>query len=148
MAFVAPPPQCAGTCASLITPPQVCVSFLMKAAASAGVPPAACRLSLANLSCTSLLASTALTAALSLATIAGRRFGRCGDGVPRARLEVLHADLVERRDIGQGRNARRRRHRQDARLAGLVQLEAEASSMKIMSTWPAMRSLSAGAVPL
>src|SRR5689334_7521490 len=36
--------QFASTCASLMTPPQTSVSFLMKAAASAGEPPAACRL--------------------------------------------------------------------------------------------------------
>src|ERR1019366_9638801 len=54
-----------------------------------------------------------------------RRWGlrRRGDGVPGAGFEALHAGLIERRDIGQIRNARRRRHRKNASLIALVQFD-------------------------
>src|SRR5712672_877502 len=51
------------------------------------------------------------------------RLGGSRDRVPRPRLEVGHARFDEGRDVGQDRLALGGRDREDARLAGLVQLE-------------------------
>src|SRR4026208_2515587 len=67
--------QWASTWASLMTPPHTSVSFLIKAAASAGVPPAAWRFIFAKWLCASGPLRTSFTALLSFATIAGGVFG-------------------------------------------------------------------------
>ena len=52
-----------------------------------------------------------------------RRLGRGADGVPVAGLEALQSQFIERGDVRQVWNPLQRRHRQDARLAPLMQLD-------------------------
>src|SRR5215471_17189230 len=140
--------QCASTCASLITPPQTSVSLLMKAAASAGEPPAARRLIFAKWSCASGLWSTSFTALLSFVIIAPGVFGGATSAfqvpdskpfTPASSSVWMSGRLGIRLSVATARIRA---------LSAWCSLIAEASSMKMKSTWLAIMSFSAGAVPL
>src|SRR5262245_61515503 len=140
--------QWASTLASLMTLPQTSVSFVMNALASAGDPPAAWRFILAKWSCTAGLLRISFTALLSFATTAGEVFGGAAIAfhVPDSKPLIPASSSV-----GMSGRLGIRLFVATARIRALppsCNLIAEASSIKMKSTWLAMMSLSAGAVPL